>query len=50
MAMPPRVFRAIDLAIDNRMEGPVLLTNLGMPMTRDYAGRVVRRLCKKAGS
>lgn len=49
MAMPPRVFRAIDLAIDNRTEGPVLLTNLGMPMTRDYAGRVVRRLCKKAG-
>lgn len=49
MAMPPRVFRAIDLAIGDRTEGPVLLSATGMPMTRDMAGRVVKRLCKKAG-
>ena len=49
MAMPPRVFRAIDLAIGDRTEGPVLLSATGMPMTRDMAGRIVKRLCKKAG-
>lgn len=47
--MPPPVFRAIDAAIGDRKEGPVLLTSSGMPMTRDYAGRIVRRLSKKAG-
>lgn len=47
--MPPPVFRAIDLAIGGRTEGPVLLSATGLPMTRDMAGRVVKRLCKKAG-
>ena len=47
--MPPPVFRAIDAAIGDRREGPVLLSATGMPMTRDMAGRIVKRLCKKAG-
>ena len=47
--MPPPIFRAIDLAIGDRKEGNVLLSATGLPMTRDMAGRIVKRLCKKAG-
>jgi integrase/recombinase XerD len=47
--LPPPVFRAINAAIGDRKEGPVLLTKSGMPMTRGDAGRIVKRLCKKAG-
>lgn len=47
--MPPPIFRAIDLAIGDRTEGPVLLSATGLPMTRDMANRIVKRLCKKAG-
>jgi integrase/recombinase XerD len=47
--MPPRVFRAIDAAIDGRTEGPVLLTRAGTRMDRFAATRIVKRLAKAAG-
>lgn len=49
MPMPPRVFRAIDTAVEGRRSGPVLLNHAGLPMNRYNATRVVRRLCKVIG-
>ncbi len=49
MPMPPRVFRTIDMAIEGRHEGPVLLNQYGLPMNRYNASRIVTRLCKAAG-
>ena len=47
--LAPRTARALDLAIGERLEGPILLGANGDRMTRDAAARVVRRLAKAAG-
>jgi site-specific recombinase XerD len=47
--LAPRTARAIDLAVGERLEGPIFAGPDGRPMTRDAAARVVRRLAKAAG-
>jgi len=47
--MPPRVFRAVDAAVDGRESGPVLLTRAGTRMDRFAASRIVKRLARAAG-
>lgn len=47
--LAPRTARAIDLAVGERLEGPIFVGHDGRPMTRDAAARVVRRLAKAAG-
>jgi integrase/recombinase XerD len=47
--MPPRVARAVDLAIGERTCGPILRARSGRRMNRHAATRVVRRLAKRAG-
>ena len=46
---PPAVMRAIDAAIGDRTEGPLLLRRDGSRMTRRSADRVVKRCAKTAG-
>ena len=47
--LAPRTARAIDLAIGERAEGPIFLTTTGDRMDRHGAGRVVRRVARRAG-
>lgn len=47
--LAPRTARALDLAIGDRIEGPIFLGANGLRMTRDCAARMVRRLAKGAG-
>lgn len=47
--MPPRVHRAVDLAVGEREEGPILLSRAGTRMDRFAATRIVKRLAKAAG-
>ena len=47
--LPPRVGRAIDLAADERLGGPVLLSRSGERLDRHGATRIVRRIARKAG-
>lgn len=47
--LAPPAARALDLAVDDRTTGPVLLTRNGTRMDRWAVTRVVRRLCKQAG-
>ena len=47
--LAPRTARALDLAIGERLEGPIFLGSNGHRLTRDAAARVVRRLAKSAG-
>jgi integrase/recombinase XerD len=47
--LAPRTARAIDLAIGDRTEGPVLLAADGRRLDRHGAGRIVRRLARQAG-
>lgn len=48
--LAPRTARAIDLAVNERSEGPILLGNDGVTrLDRCAAYRIVRRLGKKAG-
>jgi integrase/recombinase XerD len=47
--MPPKVFRAVDLAAGERTEGPLLLDRDGLRLNRFGALRIVKRLCKKTG-
>lgn len=47
--LAPRTKRAIDLAVGERSEGPVLLGRDGERLDRYAAYRIVRRLGKKAG-
>jgi len=47
--LPPRTARAIDLVIGERLEGPIFLGSDGLRMDRHAAGRVVRRLARRAG-
>jgi integrase/recombinase XerD len=47
--LAPRTARAIDLAIGERVEGPILLGGNGERLDRHAAWRIVRRLARRAG-
>jgi site-specific recombinase XerD len=47
--LAPRTARAIDLAIGERVEGPVFLAADGRRLDRHGAGRMVRRVARRAG-
>ena len=47
--LAPRTARAIDLAICERCEGPVFLAPYGRRLDRHGAGRIVRRVARRAG-
>lgn len=47
--LAPRTARAVDLAVGERLQGPIFIGQDGQRMTRDAAARVVRRLAKAAG-
>ena len=47
--LAPRTARAIDLAIGERMEGPIFLAADGRRLDRHGAGRIVRRIARQAG-
>jgi integrase/recombinase XerD len=47
--LAPRTARAIDLAIGERVEGPVFLAAGGRRLNRHGAGRIVRRVACRAG-
>jgi integrase len=45
--LAPRTARAIDLAVGERCEGPVLLASGGRRLDRHGAGRIVRRVARR---
>jgi Phage integrase family len=47
--LAPRTARAIDLATGERCEGPIFLTYDGRRLDRHGAGRVVRKVARRAG-
>jgi site-specific recombinase XerD len=47
--LAPRTARAIDLAVGERCEGPILLGRDGRRLDRHAAARIVRRLARRAG-
>ena len=47
--LAPRTARAIDLAIGERSEGPVFLRGDAQRLDRHGAGRIVRRVARRAG-
>jgi integrase/recombinase XerD len=47
--LAPRTARAIDLAIGERIEGPIFLAADGRRLDRHGAGRIVRRVARQAG-
>ena len=47
--LAPRTARAIDLAIGERLDGPIFLRLDGRRMDRHGAARIVRRVAKRAG-
>ncbi|MGI8683588.1 MAG: tyrosine-type recombinase/integrase [Acidimicrobiales bacterium] len=47
--LAPRTARAVDLAIGERLDGPIFLDAHGQRLRRDGAARTVRRLAKQAG-
>ena len=47
--LAPRTARAIDLAIGERSEGPIFLAADGRRLDRHGAGRIVRRIARRAG-
>src|SRR5690349_3090995 len=47
--LAPRTARAIDLAVSDRLEGPVFLAPDGQRLDRHDAARVVRRVTRRAG-
>ena len=47
--LAPRTARAVDLAIGDRCEGPIFTTAAGERLGRHGAGRVVRRVARRAG-
>jgi integrase/recombinase XerD len=47
--LAPRTARAIDLAIGERCEGPIFTTGAGQRLDRHAAGRIVRRVARRAG-
>ena len=47
--LAPRTARAIDLAIGERTEGPMFLAGDGRRLDRLGAGRIVRKVARRAG-
>lgn len=47
--LAPRTARAVDLAVGERLDGPIFLDRNGDRLRRDGAARMVRRLAKRAG-
>jgi len=47
--LAPRTARAIDLAIGERCDGPIFITSSGERLDRHGAGRLVRRVARRAG-
>ncbi len=47
--LAPRTARAIDLAIGERSEGPIFVTASDERLDRHGAGRIVRRVARRAG-
>jgi site-specific recombinase XerD len=47
--LAPRTARAVDLAIGERCEGPIFLDANGKRLDRHGAGRIVRRVTRRAG-
>ncbi len=47
--LAPRTARTVYLAIGERNEGPIFVTDTGLRMNRHQAARVVRRLARHAG-
>jgi integrase/recombinase XerD len=47
--LAPRTGRAIDLAVGERVEGPIFLGPYGQRLDRHGAARVVRRVARRAG-
>jgi site-specific recombinase XerD len=47
--LAPRTARAVDLAIGERLEGPIFVFANGRRMDRHGAGRIVRRVARRAG-
>ncbi len=48
--LAPRTARAIDLAIGERTGGPVFLAEDGRRLDRHGAGRMVRKVARRAGT
>jgi integrase/recombinase XerD len=49
MPLAPRVARAVDLAVGERLEGPIFLGSDRDRLDRHAAGRIVRRVARRAG-
>ena len=49
MPLAPRVARAVDLAIGERVDGPIFVDADGVRLDRHAAGRIVRRVARQAG-
>jgi integrase/recombinase XerD len=49
MPLAPRTARALDLAIGERVSGPVLVGPNAQRLDRHGAGRIVRRVARRAG-
>jgi integrase len=49
LPLAPRTARAVDLAISERMDGPIFLGSDGLRLDRHAAGRIVRRTARQAG-
>jgi integrase len=47
--LAPRTARAVDLAVGERDDGPVLTTSSGCRLDRHAAARIVRRIARRAG-
>jgi site-specific recombinase XerD len=47
--LAPRTARAIDTAVEERTDGPLMARSDGSRLDRHAAGRIVRRLAKRAG-
>ena len=47
--LAPRTARSLDLAISERVDGPIFLRTDGQRMDRHCAGRIVRRVARRAG-
>ena len=47
--LAPRTARAIDLAVGERCDGPIFLAGDGRRLDRHGAGRIVRRVARRAG-
>ena len=49
MPLAPRVARAVDSAVGERLEGPIFLGSNCERLDRHAAGRIVRRVARRAG-